>query len=176
MLVADFQFRHFRGYPVGHTTIARNITLERLPDDDVRVVESAVAVGLDEFLRTLPDGYETLVGDRGVQLSGGQRQRIALARAIVLKPEILLLDEAFNALDNESATRLMTALQSFLPGVTMITVSHRLGATTAYDSILVLREGRLVESGKHSDLIQQQGYYSHLFELERTTPEHPESN
>ena len=158
-----------------NTTIARNITLDRLPFDDHRVVDAAVAVGLDEFLRTLPDGYETLVGDRGVQMSGGQRQRIALARAIVLKPEILLLDEAVNALDNESATRLMTALKSFLPGVTIITVSHRLVATANYDSILVLREGRLVESGKHSDLVQQGGYYSELFELEQMAPVHLDS-
>jgi ABC-type bacteriocin/lantibiotic exporter with double-glycine peptidase domain len=158
-----------------NTTMGRNITLDRIAADDPRVIDAAAAVGLEEFLRTLPRGYETLVGDRGVQLSGGQRQRIALARAIVLRPEILLLDEAVNALDNESVTRLMKILKSFLPGVTIITVSHRLVATADYDSIVVLREGRLVESGKHSELVQRGGYYSELFELEQLAPVHLDS-
>jgi ATP-binding cassette subfamily B protein len=164
------------GY-IFHTTISENIALGRVPNDDPRVEEAGRAVGLDEFVVTLQDGYSTVVGERGTQLSGGQRQRIAIARAILLRPEILILDEAMSALDNESASRVTTALSEFLPDSTWLVVAHRLASTVALDPmILVLKNGQVLESGRHDELMRRKGYYCQLFEgenLSRNATEQP---
>ena len=149
-----------------NATIAENISLGRVAHDDPRLAEVATVAGLDEAVRSLPQGYETLVGERGLKLSGGQRQRVSLARALLERPEILVLDEATSALDNNSATRIFEAVGSFLPDSTVVTVTHRLHHTSGYDSILVLREGRIVERGTHDELLKLNGYYHQLFEQE----------
>ena len=148
------------------TTLAENISLGRVPDGDPRIKEVAELVGLQHFVETLPSGYSTLVGERGTQLSGGQRQRLSLARAILMRPEILVLDEAVNALDNESAAKVVDAIGAFLPTSTWFVVAHRLGATIGFDSILVLRDGRVIESGRHTDLMSRKGYYYQLCQAE----------
>jgi subfamily B ATP-binding cassette protein MsbA len=159
-----------------HTTIAENITLGRIPDDDPRIEEAGRIVGLDEFVATLPEGYATVVGERGTQLSGGQRQRIAIARAILMRPEILVLDEAMSALDNESASRVTQALNDYLPTSTWLVVAHRLGASVGLDPmILVLRNGRVIERGSHQELMDAGGYYYQLFEAEALSNSAPSS-
>jgi ABC-type multidrug transport system fused ATPase/permease subunit len=158
------------GY-IFHATIAENISLGRIPDDDPRIEEVGRVVGLDEFVATLPSGYSTVVGERGTQLSGGQRQRIAIARAILLRPDILVLDEAMSALDNESASRVTQSLNEFLPTSSWLVVAHRLGATVGLDPmILVLRNGHVLERGKHGELMRLRGYYYQLFEAEAQSP------
>jgi ABC-type multidrug transport system fused ATPase/permease subunit len=160
-----------------HTTIAENISLGRIPDDDPRIEEASRVVDLDEFVAALPGGYSTVVGERGTQLSGGQRQRIAIARAILLRPEILVLDEAASALDNESASRVTRALNTFLPSSTWLVVAHRLGTIVQLDPMLVvLKNGQVVERGKHDELMRRKGYYHQIFEAEilsRSSAEQP---
>ena len=119
-------------------------------------------VGLTEFVDTLSEGIRTSAGERGVELSGGQRQRVLLARAILSRPGILVLDEAMSALDNDSAAQLMREVKTFLPGATWIVVAHRLGAVQDFDRIYVMRNGRIVEAGTHQELIRREGYYHQL--------------
>jgi ABC-type multidrug transport system fused ATPase/permease subunit len=149
-----------------NTTIAMNVTLGRILDDDPRVLEVVDVVGLGELVKTLPEGMATVVGERGALLSGGQRQRLALARALLLKPSLLVLDEATSALDNESAAALLERVSRFLPGSTVLSVGHRLSHTRDFDVIYVLKAGRVVEEGSHSELIRRRGIYAGLFELE----------
>ena len=149
-----------------NATIAENISLGRVAYNDSRLAEVARVVGLDETIRGLPQGYETPVGERGLELSGGQRQRVSLARALLERPEMLVLDEATSALDNNSGARIVETIRSFLPDSTVVTVTHRLHHTSGYDSILVLREGRIVERGTHDELLKLNGYYHQLFEQE----------
>jgi ATP-binding cassette, subfamily B, bacterial MsbA len=132
-------------------------------EDVVKAAESAQA---HQFILDLPDGYNTLVGERGYRLSGGQRQRLALARAILKQPEILILDEATSALDSESERLIQQALASFQRDRTVIVVAHRLSTIMDADQILVFEKGRLVEQGNHRSLIQKQGRYTHYWSLQ----------
>jgi ABC-type multidrug transport system fused ATPase/permease subunit len=126
------------------------------------------ATGLDDVVSELPKGLDTLVGERGVELSGGQRQRVAIARAILLGPDVLLLDEATSALDNEASFAILEAIDVLLPETTLVAVAHRLGSTARFDRIYVVRSGRVVEEGTHSELMSLDGYYLKLFNHERT--------
>jgi ATP-binding cassette, subfamily B, bacterial len=127
---------------------------------------AARAAHADEFLAVLPQGYKTVLGERGVTLSGGQRQRIAIARAILKSAPILLLDEATNALDAESETVVQEALEALMEGRTTLVIAHRLATIKSADRIVVMDEGRIVEEGTHQSLIARNGLYARLAELQ----------
>ena len=114
----------------------------------------------------LPQGYETQLGDRGVNISGGQRQRIAIARAILKNPRILILDEATSALDTESERLVQEALDRLMVGRTSFVIAHRLSTIKNADRILVLEDGKLVEDGNHEQLMAMDGLYAHLYKIQ----------
>ena len=128
------------------------------------ILEVTKALGAHEFILALPNGYETQIGERGIKLSGGQKQLLALARAVLRRPKILLLDEATSAMDSETEARVWKALDSLLPGCTVILAAHRLATVQSADRIFVLKEGRLVEEGTHEELVRKGGEYSSIFE------------
>ena len=130
------------------------------------VKEASVIAFADEFIKALPMGYETMIGDRGVNLSGGQRQRLSIARAVLKNPPILLLDEATSALDTESEHAVQQALDQLLVGRTSIVIAHRLSTIQNADKIVVLDHGKIVEEGTHHDLLEQQGLYARLVEMQ----------
>jgi ATP-binding cassette subfamily B protein len=133
-------------------------------DDEVRA--AARAAFADEFIVDLPEGYNTFLGERGVRLSGGQRQRIAIARAMLKNPPLLLLDEATSALDAHSERMVQAALESAMRGRTTLVIAHRLATVQQADQILVLEHGRLVEQGKHAELVEMGGVYAGLAALQ----------
>jgi ATP-binding cassette, subfamily B, bacterial MsbA len=133
---------------------------------DEEVIDAAKAAQAHQFILNLPDGYETVVGERGYRLSGGQRQRLALARAIVKQPEILILDEATSALDTESERLIQQALAQFQRDRTVIVVAHRLSTIVDADQILVFEKGQLLETGNHKTLMQKRGRYAHYWNLQ----------
>ncbi len=143
-------------------SIAENIRYGRLDasDDDVR--RAAIEANADEFIQTLPEGYDTEVGERGVRLSGGERQRIAIARAIVRDPRILILDEATSALDRHSEALIEAALDRLLPGRTTVIIAHRLSTIQRASTILYIEGGRVLEAGSHDVLLAQGGPYARL--------------
>jgi len=147
-------------------TLMNNIRYGR-PDADFNAVEVAARQAYaDEFICQLPDGYETMVGDRGVRLSGGQRQRICIARAILRDAPILLLDEATSALDTESEAMVQHALGNLMANRTTFVIAHRLSTIMHADRILVLDKGEIVESGNHEELLQQGGLYKRLYDTQ----------
>ncbi|MEM6912179.1 MAG: ABC transporter transmembrane domain-containing protein [Verrucomicrobiota bacterium] len=148
-------------------TIEENIRYGRIGASAEEVREAARQAFAHDFIEDFPDGYRTIVGDRGVRLSGGQRQRIAIARAILADPSLLLLDEATSALDSESEQMVQQALENLMKGRTSIIIAHRLATVKSADRILVLQRGQMVESGKHAELIQDEnGLYRLLAEMQ----------
>ena len=140
------------------------------PSRDVpreRVIEAARAAQLHDFVESLPEGYETHVGERGLALSGGERQRLALCRAILEQPQILLLDEATSALDALTDQKVRTALETARRGRTTIVVAHRLVTVMSADNILVLDEGRLIQEGAPQALLAQPGLFQDLYEAQK---------
>ena len=146
-----------------HRSIYENIEYGRPGAKREEVLEAARLANADEFIRELPDGYDTLVGERGVKLSGGQRQRIAIARAILKDAPILVLDEATSALDSESEALIQDALRNLMKGRTSIVVAHRLSTIAGLDEIVVLNDGTIVEQGPHKKLLAKKGEYSKLW-------------
>ena len=139
-----------------------NIRYGRLDASDEEVVAAARAAHADEFIRALPSGYQTFLGERGLRLSGGQRQRIAIARAVLRNPPLLLLDEATSALDTVSERAVQQALERLLPGRTALVIAHRLSTVRRADRILVLDQGQLVASGRHAELMETSELYRTL--------------
>jgi subfamily B ATP-binding cassette protein MsbA len=147
-------------------TILANIAYGKRDATPDEIETAAVAAFADTFIRGLPQGYDTLVGEHGVKLSGGQRQRIAIARAMLRNAPILLLDEATSALDNESERAVQAALKRLQQGRTTIVVAHRLSTIVDADQIIVLERGTVVEQGTHADLLARQGAYARLYGLQ----------
>ncbi len=145
------------------TTIRENISYGK-PDATREEIEAAAQLAYaHDFISTLPDGYETTVGERGSTLSGGQRQRIGLARAIIKQPSILILDEPTSAVDAESAKLIHDAMDRFQKGKTSLVIVHQFSSIQHYDQIIVLKEGKVVGQGTHEELLNQQGYYEELY-------------
>jgi subfamily B ATP-binding cassette protein MsbA len=150
-------------------TVRRNIAYGA--DDrytQARIEAAARAANAHEFIAQLPDGYDTILGERGTRLSGGQRQRIAIARALLTDPPILILDEATSALDSESERLVQQAIDRLLKGRTVFVIAHRLSTVVTASQILVLEDGRIVERGTHDALLAGGGTYSRLHALQFT--------
>ena len=146
-------------------TIRENIEYAKSGCTQEEIVEAAKAANAHNFIMECPDGYETVVGEKGIRLSAGQRQRIAIARAILKDPRILILDEATSALDNESELLIQDALERLMKGRTSFIIAHRLSTIHNAERIIVLDKGKLVESGNHTQLMEQQGLYHKLYTL-----------
>jgi ABC-type multidrug transport system fused ATPase/permease subunit len=143
-------------------SIRENIRLGNPAASDAEVLDAARKAYADEFICQLPDGYDTITGERGFRLSGGQRQRVAIARAILKNAPLLILDEAVSSLDAESERYIRKALREQLAGRTIVLIAHRLSTIMQADKLVVLRDGRVVQTGTHSQLIAQKGYYKEL--------------
>ena len=149
-----------------HRSIMDNLRYGRPDATDAQVMAAAAAAHCDGFIRALPDGYNTVVGERGTRLSGGQRQRIGIARAVLKNARILLLDEATSALDSESEAEIQQALMRLMRGRTVVAVAHRLSTVSSFDRILVMADGRIVEDGPPDMLRAQHGVYARLWDLQ----------
>jgi ATP-binding cassette, subfamily B, bacterial len=147
-------------------SVRENMTYGSPDSDDLAVKKAAILAAADTFIRELPQGYDTPMGERGVTLSGGQRQRIALARAILKNAPILVLDEATSALDAESELAVQKALDEISQQRTTLVIAHRLATVLKADRILVMNHGRIVEEGTHGELIARQGTYARLAQLQ----------
>jgi ATP-binding cassette subfamily B protein RtxE len=147
-------------------SVVENIAMCRPQASETEVVEAAALAGADAFIRSLPEGYSTQVGERGSRLSGGQRQRIALARALLTRPKILLLDEATSALDYESEAAIMANMDAIAEGRTIISIAHRLNTLRRANRILVIDRGVVVEDGTHDTLITNDATYARLWRLQ----------
>jgi subfamily B ATP-binding cassette protein MsbA len=148
-----------------HDTVGANIAYGTVPDR-ARLEDAARAANALEFITRLPEGFDTLVGERGVRLSGGQRQRLAIARAIYRNPPILIFDEATSALDTESEMLVQQAIARLMENRTSIVIAHRLSTVLHADRIVVVEGGRIVERGTHAELMALEGRYSQLYELQ----------
>ncbi len=147
-------------------TVRANIAYGRFGASEAEIVAAAKAAAADEFIRGLPDGYDTQVGEHGIKLSGGQRQRLSIARAMLKNAPILLLDEATSALDMESERQVQAALKALMHGRTTVVIAHRLATVIDADLIHVVDAGRVVESGTHGELLRQNGIYARLYALQ----------
>jgi ATP-binding cassette subfamily B protein len=147
-----------------HRTLRENIAFGRPDASEAEIRRAAEAAHVTEFVDGLPDGFGTIVGERGIKLSGGQRQRVALARAILRDAPILLLDEATSALDSESEVLVQHALWQLMEGRTALVVAHRLSTVARMDRLVVLDGGRIVEQGSHAELLAARGSYAALWE------------
>ena len=150
-------------------TVKANIAygVENISDDEIK--DASKAANAHEFIQKLPDGYNTIIGERGVSLSGGQKQRIAIARAIVKNPPILILDEATSSLDSESEKHVQSAIENLMSERTVFVIAHRLSTIHNANKILVLENGQIVQEGKHDDLINVDGLYKQLHKMQFQT-------
>jgi ABC-type multidrug transport system fused ATPase/permease subunit len=166
-----FSYRHKIGYVpqesvLFNLSIRDNLIWAREDAGDEDIIEACRQANCDEFIRRLPEGYDTVVGDRGVRLSGGQIQRVALARAILRKPQLLILDEATSSLDTNSERLIQQAIENIAKETTVIVIAHRLSTIVNADYIYVLKEGRIVEEGTYAKLINMNGQFSRMVELQ----------
>lgn len=151
-------------------TIRANIAYGQ-PGADQRAIEKAAeAAQIQDFIQTLPDGYDTVVGERGLKLSGGEKQRVAIARMVLKNPPILILDEATSALDSLTEQQIQAALRTLSSGRTTLMIAHRLSTVVDADQILVIDDGRVVERGRHHDLLARKGSYADMWKRQQDTP------
>jgi len=129
------------------------------------MIDASRRANAHEFIQLLPDGYDTILGEKGINLSGGQRQRIAIARALLKDPRILILDEATSALDSQSESLVQAALTELMKGRTTLMIAHRFSSIQRADRILVLHKGTIVEEGQHEELLAKRGLYHRLYTL-----------
>jgi subfamily B ATP-binding cassette protein MsbA len=146
-------------------TIADNIRYGRAGASETDMMEASRRANAHEFIQSLPDGYDTVLGEKGINLSGGQRQRIAIARALLKDPKILILDEATSALDSQSESLVQSALSELMKGRTTLMIAHRFSSIQRANRILVLHKGTIVEEGQHEELLAKRGLYHHLYTL-----------
>jgi ATP-binding cassette subfamily B protein len=149
-------------------TIAFNIRYGHLEATDEEIRRAAKVADVHDFVQSLPDGYETVVGERGLKLSGGEKQRVAIARAVLKDPPVMIFDEATSSLDSESEQAILSALKDASEDHTTIAIAHRLSTITDADEILVLRDGHIVERGTHADLLETPGLYRRMWQLQQS--------
>jgi len=154
-------------------TIRENILYGKLDATDTEIIEASKSANAHEFIVEFPNGYNTLVGEKGTKLSGGERQRIAIARALLKNPKVLVLDEATSALDNQSEMLIQDALEKLMAGRTTFIIAHRLSTVHNADKIIVLDKGKVVESGTHKELMANEGLYHHLYTMRLIEAESP---
>jgi len=150
-------------------TIKANIAYARSDAPDKEIKSAAIAANAHDFIVMLPNGYDSMIGERGVKLSGGQKQRIAIARAILANPRILILDEATSSVDTETEQLIQKAIYRLVENRTTFVIAHRLSTILHADSIVVLDKGRIVETGLHHELLANGGLYKKLFEMQFST-------
>jgi ATP-binding cassette subfamily B protein len=150
-----------------HRSVLENIRYARPEADEEAVIAAARAARCDEFIRALPQGYATLVGERGSKLSGGQRQRIGIARALLKDAPIVIFDEATSALDSQSEAELHRALEALMRGRTVLAIAHRMASVADFDRIIVLRQGRIVEDGTPAELRRRGGFFAEMCRLQQ---------
>jgi ATP-binding cassette subfamily B protein len=153
-----------------HDTIASNLRYARPDATDAELMSACKAANIHDLIAQLPEGYNTVVGERGYRMSGGEKQRLAIARVILKDPRILVLDEATSALDSESERAIQEALETVMQGRTTLVIAHRLSTILKADTILVLQDGHLVEQGTHQQLIDHAGLYARLYATQFRDP------
>ena len=146
-----------------HDTIRTNLLYARLDASQTELEDACRAANIHDFIHELPEGYDTVVGERGYRLSGGEKQRLSIARVILKDPRILVLDEATSSLDSESEALIQDALKRVMQNRTSIVIAHRLSTILAADQILVIDRGKVVEQGTHQDLLTRDGLYASLY-------------
>jgi ATP-binding cassette subfamily B protein len=152
-------------------TILYNIRYGRPAASDAEVFDAARAAHIHDFIETLPNKYETMVGERGLKLSGGEKQRVAIARALLKNPRILIFDEATSALDSRAEKAIQAELARIAEGRTTLVIAHRLSTVMDADQILVLARGRIVERGSHRQLLDEKGEYARMWALQQQEAE-----
>jgi subfamily B ATP-binding cassette protein MsbA len=149
-----------------NTSIAENIAYGQKGIDPETIRQAAKAAYAHNFIKDLPQGYETIVGERGVKLSGGQKQRLTIARAILKNPSLLILDEATSALDTESEAIVQKALDNLMQGRSSIVIAHRLSTVIGADRIVVMDKGEIVDAGRHGELLKRCAIYANLYRIQ----------
>ena len=152
-------------------SIAANIAFGQPDATQAQILQASRDADLDENVERFPEGYQTVVGERGITLSGGQKQRTSIARALLLNPKIMVLDDSLSAVDTSTENTILQNLERIMKGRTTIIVSHRVSSAKLADTIMVLEQGRIAEQGSHQELMARQGLYAELYDKQMETVE-----